>query len=87
MTRNTKNHVTNGIICLMIAYVALLPNFYGIYYQVNRFVLQWSPTSHAAILTEDNHCFFWGANSHGQLGLNDTEDRDQPTYNTMLETL
>ncbi len=51
MTRNTKNHVTNGIICLMIAYVALLPNFYEIYYQVNRFVLQWSPTSHAAILT------------------------------------
>ena len=31
---------------------------------------------HAAALTEDNHCYFWGTNSYGQLGLNDTETRD-----------
>ena len=31
---------------------------------------------HAAALTEDNHCYFWGANSYGQLGLNDAESRD-----------
>ena len=42
---------------------------------------------HAAILTEDNRAFFWGANSYGQLGLNDAEDRDQPTPNATLETL
>ena len=43
--------------------------------------------SHAAILTDDNQAFFWGTNSSGQLGLNDTEDHDQPTHNDILVTL
>ncbi|MFT5125106.1 MAG: hypothetical protein ACI97B_003750 [Verrucomicrobiales bacterium] len=50
MTAATKKHAVHGIICLMIAYAALLPNFYLIYNEVNRFVLQWSPATHASIL-------------------------------------
>ena len=42
---------------------------------------------HAAALTEDNHCFFWGANSYGELGLSHTDAREQPTLNAILETL
>ena len=40
-----------------------------------------------ALLTEDKQAYFWGRNASGQLGLNDTDDQNQPALNNLLETL
>ena len=41
--------------------------------------------SHGALLTESHQVFFWGDNSSGQLGLNDTEGRAEPFLNSLME--
>ena len=42
--------------------------------------------SHATILTTDKQLYCWGANSHGQLGLSNTQDVQVPTLNTCFES-
>ncbi|KAJ8687635.1 hypothetical protein QAD02_023429 [Eretmocerus hayati] len=44
-----------------------------------RLVVSGPAASHSVIVTEDNRCLVFGRNDKGQLGVGDTDRRDEPT--------